>query len=127
MSLTVRERRVLADIERALAQEDPRLARQLVRMLPAPPPDEKVPLHWPSESRANDSPEEKPAVTRSVWDPEPGTRARRFARWCAALSLVLLVVAGLTASTGVLLGAGATALACGAACMMARSAAVRRE
>jgi Protein of unknown function (DUF3040) len=137
MSLTVRERRVLADIEQALAQEEPRLARQLARMRLTPAAQERAAPAQPAEqpahatTRARDPGAKQSAADRSAdraypWEDEPGTGARRFARWCAALALVLLVVADLAASSDVLFGAGAAALASGVACMVARSAA-RRE
>jgi len=128
MGLTVRERKVLADIEQTLAQEEPRLARQLARMRlthrteePTAPPGEPP----AAEPRAEEQAAEHPAVPKYVWENEPGTGARRFARWCAALALVLLVVSDLAASSDVLYAAGAMALASGVACMVARSAAKR--
>ncbi|WP_308012374.1 hypothetical protein [Actinacidiphila acidipaludis] len=125
----MRERKVLADIEQALVQEEPRLARQLARMRlthrteepPAPPGEPPA-----AAARAKEQTADEPAVPKYVWENEPGTVARRFARWCAALALVLLVVSDLAASSDVLYAAGATALVSGVACMVARSAA-RRE
>ena len=109
MGLTVRERKVLADIEQALAKDDPRLARQLSRMALTPAAGE-------AEEHA----------AEPDWAEEPRV-VRRFARWCAALALVLLVASGVTASVEVLYGAGVAALAAGGGWVAARTAARHRE
>lgn len=130
MSLSVRERRVLADIERTLAQDDPRLARQMRQMRlspvaeePGPPPADR--------QRAQSPPPRQPAaamgpppvpVPADDRDERSGRGARRFTRWCAALALVLLVVSDLASSTAVLFAAGAVAVVSCAGAVAARKA-----
>lgn len=134
MGLTVRERKALADIEQALAEEDPRLARQLERMRPSHRAQERTtpaaepPAAEPTakeQAKDQEQAAKEPAVPKYVWENEPGTVARRVARWCVALALVLLVVAGAAASREVLYAAGATTLVSLVARIMARSAARR--
>lgn len=106
MGLTVRERRVLTDIEQSLEHDDPCLARQLSHMALTPPAEEDVAERYGGE--------------------ETGVGIRRFARWCAALTLVLFVAAGVTASTEVLYCTGVAALAASGAWVAGRAAEHKR-
>ncbi|SEG95774.1 Protein of unknown function [Actinacidiphila yanglinensis] len=90
MGLTLREIRVLRDIELSLARDDPCLAQQLSHLTLTSATAE-------DERRAAES--------------SPGDTARRFAKRCGALTLVLLAVSDLLLSTAVLYAAGAAALA----------------
>ncbi|MEE4544819.1 DUF3040 domain-containing protein [Streptomyces sp. V4-01] len=102
----MRERRVLTDIEQSLAHDDPGLARQLSHMALTPPAEEPPPERYGGE--------------------ETGRGIRRFAGWCAVLTLVLFVVAGVTASTEVLYCTGVVALVA-AGSWVASRAPVHRE
>ncbi len=124
MDLTVRERKVLADMERALTQEDPHLARQLARMRlthrreARPAPAEEAP---PTGADATEHAAERAAAPDGTGDDEPGAAGRRVAKGFLALALVLFVVSVVTASPETLYAAETRA-----ACLGARSAA-RRE
>lgn len=133
MDLTVRERKVLAAMEHALTEEDPHLARQLARMRlthrreARPAPRDETPAARPeaAEPKAEERAAEGPQVPKYVWDNPPGTVALRVSKWCAALTLVLLVASGLATSPEVLYAAAGTALVSLATCLTARSAARR--
>ncbi|SEG84857.1 Protein of unknown function [Actinacidiphila yanglinensis] len=106
MGLTVRELRVLRDIEQTLARDDPCLARQLSSMAltPAAGKGEQDDEQYAEDSR-------------------PGGTARRLAKWCGALTLVLLAVSDLLVSTEVFYAAGGAAVAALASWLVARAAA----
>lgn len=110
MGLTLRELRVLRDIEQTLARDDPCLARQLSSMALTPAAGEGE-RH--GEQYAEDS--------------RPGGTARRLAKWCGALTLVLLAVSDLLVSTEVFYAAGGAALATLVSWLIARAAARRRR
>ncbi|MFI1093569.1 DUF3040 domain-containing protein [Streptomyces sp. NPDC020917] len=131
MSLSVRERRVLADIEQTLAEDDPRLARQMRQMRLSPAAGEPAPPRPPARPAP---PEQQPAAglgppaeaaPAPYPDERPGKGARRVSRCCTALALVLLVASVMAGSTGVLLAAGAVAVVSCAAAVAARRAGAR--
>lgn len=99
MVLSLHERRVIADMERSLTQEEPRLSKKLADFGRAhPEPIRPAP------------PAELPPA-----DPFGDRRARRTTVWSIALALTLMSVALVLAAAGLLAAASASALA-GIAC-----------
>lgn len=99
MVLSLHERRVIADMERSLSQEDPRLSKKLAnfgRTHPEPLPP-------------------APSVEAPPADRTGGRRAGRFTVWSIALALTLLSAA-LALSAAGLLGAGIVAALAGVVC-----------
>jgi hypothetical protein len=99
MALSLHERRVIADLERSLTREDPRLSKQLADFGRARP----EPVRAPPPAEA--SPEDRTGALR----------ARRITAWSSALALTLLCLALALSAAGLLLAAGAAVLG-GVAC-----------
>ncbi|NUS11116.1 MAG: DUF3040 domain-containing protein [Streptomyces sp.] len=95
MVLSLHERRVIADLERSLTREDPRLSKTLADFGRTRP----QPLHAPAP--AEPEPEERAG----------GERARRITTWSSVLALVLLFSALALSAAGLLLAASVAALA----------------
>lgn len=103
MVLSLHERRVIADMERSLSQEEPRLSRQLADFgRTCPEPVRPVPPVPPAQA--------PPPAERYG-----GRRPRRSAVWSVALALTLLSAALALSAAGLLAAAFVAALA-GVAC-----------
>ncbi|MFG1808032.1 DUF3040 domain-containing protein [Streptomyces sp. NPDC049040] len=95
MVLSLHERRVIADMERSLSEEDPRLSKRLASFgrtypepMQPPPRAEGPPPEWSG-----------------------GRRAGRFTVWSIALALTLLCAALALSAAGLLAAATVAALA----------------
>ncbi|WP_327292884.1 DUF3040 domain-containing protein [Streptomyces sp. NBC_01198] len=99
MVLSLHERRVIADMERSLSQEDPRLSQRLADFGRTYPEPTRPP----------------PPVEQAPAERGDGRRAGRFTVWSIAVAITLLCGA-LALSAAGLLAAATVAALCGVAC-----------
>jgi hypothetical protein len=99
MVLSLHERRVIADLERLLTRDDPRLSKTLADFGRTRP----EPLHPPAPPA--------PEVEATPVEPPGAERARRVTAWASVAALVLLFAALALSAAGQLLAASVCALA----------------
>ena len=109
MGLSLHERRVIADIERSLSQEDPGLAKALADFGRTRPGGRPVEPSLASPARP---PAVRPAPPAEAQPPDEDSsrRTRRAVAWSVAVALTLLSAALALSEAGLLVAAGAAAL-----------------
>jgi DUF3040 family protein len=135
MVLSLRERRMIADMERSLTEEEPDLSRRLAelggtRPEPSRPPDGQPDARHPeSGRRAQDRAGPVPPAPPPMEPPPEVTafrRAQRVALWSLVLALALLGAALALSAAGLLTAAFLAALT-GVACCATYHRAKRRR